>query len=292
MSHSRTVRRSLALASVLALAAPAAAMANDRNDRNDNDRDFYATDNRGNLLEFNSRGQVDETTRIKGLPAGVSLRGIDFRPATGDLFGVGSDSRIYRFNEDTGIVCAAGATMTCTDSTPFVPALSGGFFGFDFNPTVDRIRLTSDTTQSLRINPNTGQTGFADANLQFGPGVATGTPAIVGSAYENSTFSTVFPPATELYALDHQRNTLYTQDPPNAGTLVDPQRLRVDIGRDTGFDIAGGDNTGYFVTNRSRGGSVLYELDTDNGRTRYLGLVGNVSTTLTGLAVEQDQGEN
>jgi hypothetical protein len=38
----------------------------------------------------------------------------------------------------------------------FMPVLAGTSFGFDFNPTVDRIRLVSDSGQNLRLNPNSG----------------------------------------------------------------------------------------------------------------------------------------
>ena len=34
---------------------------------------------------------------------GATLRGIDFRPKTGDLYGVGSDNIVYRVNPTTGI---------------------------------------------------------------------------------------------------------------------------------------------------------------------------------------------
>ena len=50
----------------------------------------------------------------------------------------------------------------------FTPALSGTAFGFDFNPTVDRIRVVSDTGQNLRLNPDTGAVAAVDGALNQG----------------------------------------------------------------------------------------------------------------------------
>ena len=58
---------------------------------------FYATDDRGNLVTFRERGSATLTSKrpITGLPSGVTLEGIDFRPKTGELLGIGSDSVVY-----------------------------------------------------------------------------------------------------------------------------------------------------------------------------------------------------
>jgi hypothetical protein len=42
--------------------------------------------------------------------------------------------------------------------------LDGTFFGVDFNPTVDRLRVISDTGQNLRVNVDTGAE-FRDTSL-------------------------------------------------------------------------------------------------------------------------------
>jgi hypothetical protein len=46
-------------------------------------RIFYATDNQGNLVSFSADDprKLDSSTPITGLGTGVTLRGIDFRPA-------------------------------------------------------------------------------------------------------------------------------------------------------------------------------------------------------------------
>ena len=72
---------------------------------------------------------------------------IDLRPSTGQIYLLGSTSRLYVVNPADGVVTAVGVA--------FSPALSGTTFGFDFDP-VDRIRVVSDTGQNLRLNPDTG----------------------------------------------------------------------------------------------------------------------------------------
>src|SRR6187200_1617188 len=89
------------------------------------------------LVSFNSGapGTILSSVAITGLQAGETILGIDFRPATKQLYGLGSTSRLYTINLSTGAATAVGP--------PFTPALSGTAFGVDFNPTVDRIRITS-----------------------------------------------------------------------------------------------------------------------------------------------------
>src|ERR671924_370785 len=202
---------------------------------------------------------------ILGLPAGVTLTGIDFRPKTGDLYGVGSDSVVYRINPYTGIAIA--------EAPAFTPVLRGTKFGVDFNPTVDKIRVVSDQRQNLRLNVDEGTVLSADADLN------PGMPNIVGAAYTNSSFSFTPPTATTLYVVDSVTDQEFVQNPPNNGTLTNQQQLGVDVGADAGFDIAGADNTGYLTT-RSR----LYRVDPATGRTRLVGRIGNGRRTITGLA--------
>jgi hypothetical protein len=102
--------------------------------------------------------------------------------------------------------------------TPFTPALRGRFFGVDFNPMVDRIRVTSDANQNIRLHPDDANVVGADADLN------PGDPTVVGSAYTNSSFSAGLASSTVLYALDALDDAIYVQSPPNNGTLAMPQR--------------------------------------------------------------------
>lgn len=278
------LRRGAVAAAVLALAGAAGAQASrDHHDdrwypRADSSRMLYATTDQNLLLRFNERSpeRLKDVQSISGLPGGVTLRGIDFRPLTGDLYGVGSDNVVYRVNPSTAIAVAEGPAFT--------PALRGASFGVDFNPTVDKIRVVSDAAQNLRLNVDEGTVLSADKDLN------PGTPQVVAAGYTNSSFSATKPAATQLFVIDAAADQLLLQNPPNDGTLTMPKRLGIDVGPQTGFDIAGADNTGYLATStpRSRGSSV-YRVDVTTGKTRSLGRIGGGKRiVVTGLAAWQD----
>src|SRR5262245_50238595 len=100
--------------------------------------DIFALTNNGNLVRFDSDspGTIISTVAITGTVEGASegLVSIDFRPNTGQLWGLSDKSRVYTVNTATGVVTQVG-------SAQFAPALAVPLSGIDFNPTVDRIRL-------------------------------------------------------------------------------------------------------------------------------------------------------
>jgi hypothetical protein len=277
MKRKGLVRMALGLSCVAALAVPGAAQAAQPDSKGNSGRTFYATDAKGNLVSFSADNprKLDSTQQITGLPMGVSLKGIDFRPVTGELYGIGSDSVTYRVSPVTGRAVAEGPASAT--------ALNGRFFGFDFNPTVDRIRVTSDANQNLRLVPDTGALAMQDLDLN------PGDPTVVGSAYTNSSFSATPPAATTLYALDALDDAIYVQNPPNNGTLTMPQQVDINVRGDAGFDIAGQKNVGYVATaGDRRPGAELYRVNVLTGNTKKLGQIGRGAQTITGLAAWQD----
>ena len=121
-------------------------------------------------------------------------------------------------------------------------ALNGNFFGMDFNPTVDRLRIVSDTGQNLRVNVDTGA-ALVDGALQFAAGDpnAGTTPQVVAAAYSNNFGNAV---STTLYTLDLATQSLLTQAPPNAGTLNTIGSLSGILFPEAAFDIFGHDRIG------------------------------------------------
>lgn len=181
----------------------------------------YAISGNNELVIFNPLNPSPVTKPITGLLAGESLLGMDFRPVNGQLYALGSSSRLYTINASSGAAAVVG-------SSPFSTLLSGTDFGFDFNPTVDRIRLVSNTGQNLRLHPDNGTVAAVDGIL------SPGTPAITGAAYTNNFAGAT---TTVLYDIDTQTSRLYKQDPPNNGTLVDVGPLGVTATAGNGFDI-------------------------------------------------------
>ncbi len=190
------------------------------------------------LLIFNPEQPSSLITRtITGLQAGETILGIDMRPVTGQLYALGSTSRIYTINTPNGAATAVSAT-------PFSPALNGTSFGFDFNPTVDRIRVVSDNGKNFRLHPMTG--ALAGSDMDISPSGIS----IAGSAYTNN-----FPGTTQttLYGIDIAGDQLVLQGgingvpSPNGGATTPVGPLGVDVAGENGFDIGGASGKAYAI---------------------------------------------
>ncbi len=230
----------------------------------------YALTLNQQLIQFNSTNPNVgvRTVPITGLLAGQTLRGIDFRPATGQLFGFGSTGTIgslYTINPRTGVATFIGNVNA--DST-------GNDFGFDFNPTVDRIRIVNEQEKNLRVNPNDA-TVTQDGTLVYAAGDPNfgRDPYITAAAYTNSFQGAT---TTALYDIDANQDTLVQQDPANAGTLRTVGNLGFDITRYAGFDIASG-NRGFVALQAN--GSTNSGFYTINLMTGALGFVGTFGTS-------------
>jgi hypothetical protein len=194
------------------------------------------------LVSYNIAAPVTARTNVAvtGLQAGENLLGIDFRPADGQLYGVGSSGRLYTLDGATGAATLKSTLAAdATDTTLPFTALAGTSFGVDFNPVADRLRIVSNTGQSLRINVDTGAT-TTDGAINGG----AANTAVDAAAYTNSFAGTA---STTLFVIDAVNNTLYTQNPPNNGTLTLPVALGVAATHIGGFDIDAKTNTGYAV---------------------------------------------
>lgn len=230
---------------------------------------FYAL--AGNVLDKYSTSNPEmllASVTITGLQMGETILGMDFRPKTGQLYALGSNSRVYIINTATGAATFAFSFMSSTTGMQVV--LSGTSFGFDFNPQVDRLRIISNTGQNLRIVPDNAAMGVAGTT--FIDGNINPSPASVTSvAYDNNFAGTA---STELYALDASTDQLYEVDPPNAGTLIEPLPVKLKLEGDGGFDIAPRNSMvttdiglALYEVNKK---ATLFEIDVETGNTRIL----------------------
>jgi hypothetical protein len=171
------------------------------------------------------------------LGADSALVGIDFRVQDGKLYGVGNGGGVYTIDTDS-----AEATLVSQLTVP----LDGDFFGVDFNPAADRLRIVSNTGQNLRHNVNAGGVTVSDGLLNYTMGVtATG---ISGAAYTNNDLDTTT--GTTLFDIDTALNQVAIQSPPNGGSLVATGQLTVDPDTPAGFDIYTRLEDGTAITNR------------------------------------------
>ncbi|HEU4931534.1 MAG TPA: DUF4394 domain-containing protein [Pyrinomonadaceae bacterium] len=177
------------------------------------------------LICFDEKRPEDSTTigRIFGLVTDSNLVGIDFRPANGVLYALGNAGGIYTLSLDT-----AEATLRSRLNV----ALAGSFFGVDFNPTVDRLRIISDLGQNLRANVENGAT-TPDDPINY----TSGTPTIGVTAVAYTNNDSDPNTATTLFDIDSTLDQVAIQAPPNAGTLNPTGKLNVNTTADVGFDI-------------------------------------------------------
>jgi hypothetical protein len=229
----------------------------------------YGVTTTNQLIRFDTEtpNNITSIGAITGLQPGENIVGIDFRPANGQLYALGSSSRLYTINLTTRVATQVGAAGAFS--------LAGSSFGFDFNPTVDRIRVVSNTGQNLRLNPDNGTLTATDGPLN------PGTPAVSAAAYTNNF---VGAPSTTLYVIDPVNfGMLFVQNPPNNGTLVPIGPFGTQASTANGFDIAQ-DGTAFAaltINNVSR----LYRIDLTTGAASLVGNIGDGSLTLNGFAV-------
>jgi hypothetical protein len=221
---------------------------------------------------------------LTGLEANETLVGIDYRspfkdaggvsnnvPVEGTLYGLGNLGGLYSINPSTAVA---------TKKAQISVALAGTAFGIDFNPTVDRLRVVSNTGQNLRVNVDTGA-ALVDGGLVSGGTTATGVAA---AAYTNVDSDPAT--GTTLFDIDVNADQLLVQNPPNDGVLVGiGAPLGIDATGPVGFDlyssvkdIGGGvltttDLAGY-ATVATAAGRSLYQVSPFSGRLVNLGALG------------------
>ncbi len=254
----------------------------------------------GSLVCFDDKNPAKEVSlgRVVGL-GDEQLVGIDFRapftdpagvrngvPAGGALYGLGSGGGVYTIAIDD----ADTSTAVATRRVQLDQTLAGSSFGIDFNPTVDRLRIVSDTGQNLRANVDTGVT-LVDGSLNT-LGVATN--GVVAAAYTNNDTDPFT--GTTLYDIDATLDQVVLQSPPNAGGLTPVGLLGADTGPAVGFDLyssvreVNGGTTTVDVTGWASldvgGVTGLYSITPFSGRAS---LIGSFDVRIVDIAIPLQQ---
>ncbi|MGC4030842.1 MAG: DUF4394 domain-containing protein [Tepidisphaeraceae bacterium] len=221
-----------------------------------------STDNDIFTIDSAAPGTILGGASITGIQPNEKIVAIDVRPSTGQLYGVGSSSRLYTINPTTGVATAVGPQ--------FSTLVSGVNYDMDFNPNVDRIRLISDADQNLRIDPNTGTVAAVDTVLSYPSGP---NPNVAGIAYSNNVANAA---STSLYAIDSGTDMLASIASPNGGVLTNVGALGIDVTSVLGFDIYtnGGDTAFAAMQSTSNINSLLYSINLGTGAATLLGSIG------------------
>ena len=247
------------------------------------------------------------------------LVGIDFRPQTGQLYSLGvndtaNNATLYLLDPQTGAAMAVGAVgqVAFVDAAGMpvdLPAAASGY-GFDFNPTVDRVRVVSNSGLNFRVNPNNGAPVDGNLNNTAAPpadintdgpinGLPVGATGVSGAAYTNSFGQPLTGGVTTQYVLDAASDQLYIQNPPNSGTVTAGLGIKVnnaliDFTAVNGLDIPSDVRVTASNTPATSGSAYaalmiggtqrLYSIDLVTGASVEMGAL---AMPLSGLAVGQ-----
>lgn len=229
------------------------------------------------LIRFDSAAPETALTLadLTGALPGHIVRGIDFRPATGELYAVSSNGtagQLYTMNLSTAALTPVG--------TGFEFGADPGIrVSMDFNPVADRVRLVTGERQNLRVNPDTGALVTEDADLSWSsgdPAAGAETPYIGAIAYSNNTADAIM---TTLYAIDFQQDLFATQGGPGGSPVSPNSGLLFSIGTlglitadaGIGFDISGQTGIGYVSYNQAFIGEQFGTVDFATGRIIRIG---------------------
>jgi Domain of unknown function (DUF4394) len=142
--------------------------------------------------------------------------GLDFRPADGNnnfVYVTTDTGKIYRISLRAGSLGAATLVSTMTTRFP-----SGYQSLMDFNPVVNALRLIGSDMLNYAVVNNAGNLNAMaiQTSLTYNANdVARGqSPRIAAGSYTNNVNGAA---ATIFYAIDYNRDTLVTIDPPAAG---------------------------------------------------------------------------
>jgi hypothetical protein len=239
---------------------------------------IYGATGNNRILSWDSNtpGSIAGTVQVTGLQSGETIEGLDFRPANGELYALGSSNRVYVVNITTGQATAAGGAFT--------PGLSGGHFGFDFNPVVDRIRETSNSNQNQVLNPDTGAVVATDPDFFYAQGDKNfGRSASINNvAYTNNFFGAT---STTLYGIDSVRERLVTINTSNAA-LSTVGALGIMVKKIGGFDISGTTGIAYAaLQSPGPGKSRFYSINLQTGVATLIGDIGDGNLNIRAMTI-------
>lgn len=267
-------------------------------------------DSGGNfLVEFDPTDltQNVQTLPISGGAQGEMLVGLDVRPATGELLGLGVNvgakkATLYSIDPATGVATAIGnpGGIAFVDQSGNAVIFPQNGYDIDVNPVADKVRVVTASGLNFRLDPATGAAidgNYGDdvnptAGINPDGAINPSTARADSAAYTNSVSGAT---TTKLYTLDGKNVQIAIQTPPNSGTQTASVGLNVNgqpIGQffGLGFDIAsGGRGYGYFLAGGPSQNEVLARVDLATGQVSRVQFLGDFLKSLALLSTPAEE---
>ena len=253
-----------------------------------------ALTNKNTLYSFSGEDLNTVTVvPVTGLGA-ATLVGISFRPANGQLYGVGitgTTEAVFAIDPSGGAATLVGSAM------PVGGTFAGTTtYGIDFNPVADRLRVvdglesTGTNINNFRLNPNNGAIAGIDTKLDYSllPGGEAGNRPLATVAYDRNvagaTASTAFGITVAANDSLVRLGGVDGVPSPNGGVLTQIGPLGVDTGTNSGLDIDPATGEAYAIL-QVAGASGLYRIDLASGAATLVGKVAGGAIAFASLAI-------
>ena len=238
---------------------------------------LVATNTTNQISTFDSSNVESAVFKsITGLASGESLIGIDLRPSTNTIYGIGTNNNIYTVDANSG----AATFVTALSMSVINSSLS---YGFDFNPAADfagntSLRLVSSAGNNYAVNVNTGAVG--------------NTASMIGEGYSAVAYTLSSPAGAPtdtpvLYYVNASNDTLFENLKGvsfNAPNIVEVGKLNGNIGSVNGFEIFA-DGSAFLAATVGNGnansGAFLFDIDIETGKIKQMGKFGSDIRGLT-----------
>lgn len=201
------------------------------------------------IVAFNTAnpGAAKVIGTVKGMSGGDSLIGIDYRPKTRVLYGVGKSGTIYTIDDRTAKASSVGKLSR---------TLSGGSFDIDFTPAGDQLRIISDVGQNIR--------------QPFGPGGPQGATVADGKLSRKNVTAMAYDASGRIIDIDSNTSQLVAQDGASGKLtpLGKPGAFPKLSSLSNGIDIARGVSVAVVNLDHVH---TLYQVDTVKGTATKIG---------------------
>jgi hypothetical protein len=214
-------------------------------------------------------GPSASTIAVTGIPPDETLRGIDFRPADGQLYGwsvlTGLEDTIRTYQIDP----ASGAA-TFVGKSVFKAEDVAAAFGFD--PVIDRVRYINTKDRSFRLKPDGSNAGGDSLS-------GASEPDVIALGFDRSFAGATL---TTAFAIDRTESRLdmiggvdgFPSLNLGGVTPIGPLGFTLKPGADGGFDISTDGRAFAALTDAADSVTRLYDVNLTTGGAGAIGPIG------------------